>query len=68
MPRHSRIYTDLIPIIEDVISRYMADVRSRSYPGPKETVFMEPEELVKFAKDMKWEKKLDEIGTQKKSA
>jgi hypothetical protein len=29
---------------------------------------MESEELMKFAKDMKWEKKLDEIGTQKKSA
>jgi 3-methyl-2-oxobutanoate hydroxymethyltransferase len=68
VPRHSRIYTDLIPIMEDVISRYMADVRSRSYPGPKETVFMESEELMKFAKDMKWEKKLDEIGAQKKSA
>jgi 3-methyl-2-oxobutanoate hydroxymethyltransferase len=68
VPRHSRIYTDLIPIIEDVITRYMADVRSRSYPGPKETVFMEPDELVKFAKDMKWEKKLDEVGTQRKSA
>ena len=67
VPRHSRIYTDLIPIIEDVINRYMADVRSRNYPGPKETVFMESEELMKFAKDMKWEKKLDEIGAQKKS-
>src|SRR5499426_1799296 len=68
VPRHSRIYTDLIPIMEDVVSRYMADVRSRNYPGPKETVFMESEELMKFAKDMKWEKKLDEIGAQKKSA
>src|SRR5215472_8422862 len=68
VPRHSRIYTDLIPIMEDVVSRYMADVRSRNYPGPKETVFMESEELMKFAKDMKWEKKLDELGAQKKSA
>jgi 3-methyl-2-oxobutanoate hydroxymethyltransferase len=67
VPRHSRIYTDLIPIMEDVVSRYMADVRSRNYPGPKETVFMESEELMKFAKDMKWEKKLDEIGAQKKT-
>src|SRR5881397_2754804 len=50
VPRHSRIYTDLIPIMEDVVSRYMADVRSRNYPGPKETVFMESEELMKFAK------------------
>ena len=66
VPRHSRIYTDLIPIMEDVINRYMADVRSRSYPGPKETVFMEPEELTAFAKDMKWEKKLAELGSKKK--
>ena len=66
VPRHSRIYTDLIPIMEDVISRYMADVRSRSYPGPKETVFMDPEELTAFAKDMKWEKKLAELGSKKK--
>jgi 3-methyl-2-oxobutanoate hydroxymethyltransferase len=62
VPRHSRIYTDLIPIMEDVITRYMTDVRSRSYPGPKETVFMAPEELKAFAKDMKWEQKLEEIG------
>ncbi len=62
VPRHSRIYTDLIPIMEDVITRYMTDVRSRSYPGPKETVFMDPEELKAFAKDMKWEQKLEEIG------
>ena len=68
VPRHSRIYTDLIPIMEDVVSRYMADVRRRNYPGTKETVFMESEELMKFAKDMKWEKKLDEIGAQKKTA
>jgi 3-methyl-2-oxobutanoate hydroxymethyltransferase len=66
VPRHSRIYTDLIPIMEDVISRYMADVRSRSYPGPKETVYMDPEELITFAKDMKWEKKLEQLQTTKR--
>ena len=68
VPRHSRIYTDLIPIMEDVISRYMKDVTTRSYPGPKETVFMEKEELKTFAKEMKWEKKLEELGSGKKSA
>ena len=26
VPKHSRIYTDLIPIMEDVITRYMDDV------------------------------------------
>ncbi|MCG8561732.1 MAG: 3-methyl-2-oxobutanoate hydroxymethyltransferase [Hyphomicrobiales bacterium] len=61
VPRHSRIYTDLIPIMEDVITRYMADVKSRDYPGEKETVFMPPEELRQFAKDMNWDKKLAEM-------
>ena len=37
-PRHSKIYTDLIPIIEDVYTRYMTDVRTRAYPGPEHTV------------------------------
>ena len=61
VPRHSRIYTDLIPIMEDVITRYMADVKSRDYPGEKETVFMPPEEVRQFAKDMNWDKKLAEM-------
>jgi len=52
--------------MEDVINRYMADVRSRSYPGPKETVFMDPEEVLTFAKEMRWEKKLDELGSKRK--
>jgi len=61
VPRHSRIYTDLIPIMEDVITRYMKDVVSRSYPGPKETVFMDDEQLLAFAKDMKWDRKIEEV-------
>jgi 3-methyl-2-oxobutanoate hydroxymethyltransferase len=65
VPKHSRIYTDLIPIMEDVISRYMKDVVERDYPGPKETVHMPDEELAAFAKAMKWERKLDEIGSAK---
>ena len=68
VPRHSRIYTDLIPIMEDVITRYMKDVTTRSYPGPKETVFMDKEEITKFATEMKWEKKLEELGTGRKIA
>ncbi len=69
VPRHSRIYTDLIPIMEDVISRYMKDVVTRSYPGEKETVFMSPEEAKAFATEMKWERKLEELGSpQKKTA
>jgi 3-methyl-2-oxobutanoate hydroxymethyltransferase len=66
VPRHSRIYTDLIPIMEDVISRYMKDVVSRSYPGPKETVFMSPEEALAFAGDMKWERKIEELRSPAK--
>ena len=62
VPKHSRIYTDLIPIMEDVITRYMDDVKTRNYPGPAETIKMPEDELRKFAKDMKWERKLDELG------
>ena len=57
-PRHSKIYTDMIPIMEDVFSKYRDEVKDKIYPGPEHTVFMSDEELKKFAKDMKWEKKL----------
>jgi len=53
-PRHSKIYTDLIPIIEDVYTRYMTDVRDRTYPGPEHTVYMTPQELEGFAKSVGW--------------
>lgn len=62
VPRHSRIYTDLIPIMEDVITRYMNDVKNGKYPGPKETIFMDREKLRNFAEEMKWERKLDELA------
>lgn len=69
VPRHSRIYTDLIPIMEDVLTRYMNDVRSRSYPGPQETVFMADEDALEFATAVKWDRKVDELKSQtKKSA
>lgn len=61
VPRHSRIYTDLIPIMEDVITRYMNDVKTRDYPAAKETVFMDKDELRQFAKDMNWDSKLEEL-------
>lgn len=54
VPRHSKIYTDLIPIIEDVITRYSTDVRNRAYPGPEHTAYMTPAELEQFAKKVKW--------------
>ena len=65
VPRHSRIYTDLIPIMEDVITRYMDDVKSRDYPGPENTVYMKDEETLAFAKAMKWDSKLEEIENKK---
>ena len=68
VPKHSRIYTDLIPIMEDVISRYMKDVVERDYPGPKETISMAEDELLEFAKAMKWERKIDEGKSGKKKA
>ena len=61
-PRHSKIYTDLIPIMEDVFIRYRDEVKDRTYPGPEHTVFMPPEELAAFAKEVNWESKLKELG------
>ena len=54
VPRHSKIYTDLIPIMEDVFTRYRDEVRERIYPGPEHTVYMSPEELQKFAEAVDW--------------
>lgn len=54
VPRHSKIYTDLIPIMEDVFTRYRDEVRERIYPGPEHTVYMKPEELQKFAEIVDW--------------
>ncbi|MGK0398294.1 MAG: 3-methyl-2-oxobutanoate hydroxymethyltransferase [Gammaproteobacteria bacterium] len=58
VPRHSKIYTDLIPIMEDVFTRYADDVRNRVYPGPEHTVYMTPEERMKFAKEVDWKSQL----------
>jgi 3-methyl-2-oxobutanoate hydroxymethyltransferase len=53
-PRHSKIYTDLIPIIEDVYTRYMTDVRTRAYPAPEHTAYMTAKELEQFASKVGW--------------
>jgi 3-methyl-2-oxobutanoate hydroxymethyltransferase len=67
-PRHSKIYTDLIPIIEDVYTRYMTDVRDRSYPGPEHTVYMTPQELEGFAKSVGWSNPpIDEAVSREKA-
>jgi 3-methyl-2-oxobutanoate hydroxymethyltransferase len=57
VPRHSKIYTDLIPIMEDVFTRYRDEVRERVYPGPEHTVYMSDEERAKFAKMVDWKVK-----------
>src|ERR1700730_3503037 len=67
-PRHSKIYTDLIPIIEDVYTRYAADVRNRTYPGPEHTVYMAPSELERFAKSVGWSRPpIDEAVEREKA-
>jgi 3-methyl-2-oxobutanoate hydroxymethyltransferase len=53
-PRHSKIYTDLIPIIEDVYMRYMEDVRNRTYPGPEHTVYMPDHERERLEQMLGW--------------
>jgi len=66
-PRHSKIYTDLIPIIEDVFTRYRDEVRERVYPGPEHTVYMSDEEAAKFARLMNWESKLESLDAGDRS-
>lgn len=56
VPRHSKIYEDLIPIMERVYREYMADVQNQVYPGPEHTVFMKPEVLEAFKEIMNWHK------------
>ncbi len=53
-PRHSKIYTDLIPIMEDVFTRYRDEVRERIYPGPEHTVYMSDQEREKFESLTNW--------------
>lgn len=55
-PRHSKIYVDLVPIIEKGYSEYMDDVKHRRYPGKEHTVFMKEDELEKFKKMVSWTK------------
>ena len=53
-PRHSKNYTDLIPIKEDVYTRYITDVRTRAYPAPEHTAYMATKELEQFASKVGW--------------
>ena len=63
-PRHSKVYTDLIPIMEDVFTRYRDEVKAQIYPGPEHTVYMSDEEAMKIAKKMKWDAKLEQLDTK----
>ena len=67
-PRHSKIYTDFIPIIEDVFVRYRDEVRAKVYPGPEHSVFMDDSELEKFARAVHWDSKLEEIEHRRSEA
>lgn len=58
-PRHSKIYTDLIPIMEDVFTRYRDEVREHVYPGPEHTVYMDEAERKKFTEMMTWKPKVN---------
>jgi len=52
VPRHSKIYFDIIPVFEKVFTDYRDEVRDRVYPGPEHTVFMKDEEREKFLEMM----------------
>jgi 3-methyl-2-oxobutanoate hydroxymethyltransferase len=65
VPRHSKVYTDLIPIMEDVFIRYRDEVRAHVYPGPEHTVYMSDDEVEKFARDLGWDSKLEELENKK---
>ena len=67
-PRHSKVYTDLIPIMEDVFIRYRDEVKAQIYPGTEHTVFMTDEEALKFAKAMKWDYKLAQLDAKASAA
>lgn len=58
-PRHSKIYTDLIPIMEDVFTRYRDEVREHVYPAPEHTVYMDEEQRKKFMDLMNWKPKVN---------
>lgn len=56
VPRHSKIYHDLVPILEQVYIDYTKDVKERTYPGKEHTVFMKEDELRRFKEIVGWKK------------
>lgn len=57
-PRHSKIYKDFIPLIEEVYGQYIEDVRTRRYPAPEHTVTMSDEERKRFEELVDWNPKI----------
>jgi 3-methyl-2-oxobutanoate hydroxymethyltransferase len=53
-PRHSKVYIELLPVMEKVFNEYINDVRTHQYPGPEHTIFMSPAELEGFAQLVNW--------------
>ena len=47
-PRHSKIYFDIIPVFEEVFTKYRDEVHDKVYPGPEHTVRMSDDEREKF--------------------
>jgi len=57
VPRHSKIYVDLVPIMEKGLSDYRDDVRSRAYPAKEHSVYMKDDELAKLQELVGWKGK-----------
>ena len=67
-PRHSKVYKNLIPIMEDVFIQYRDEVKKEIYPGPEHTVYMSDDEALKFAQKMNWDSKLEELDKKASKA
>lgn len=57
VPRHSKIYVDLVPIMEKGLSDYRDDVRKRAYPAKEHSVYMKDDELTKLQELVGWKGK-----------
>ncbi|HEY1729468.1 MAG TPA: 3-methyl-2-oxobutanoate hydroxymethyltransferase [Candidatus Baltobacteraceae bacterium] len=64
VPRHSKIYVELMPVMQKVFEDYKSDVETRAYPGPEHSVFMKPDELEKLRKLVNWQEKRQPVGAR----
>jgi 3-methyl-2-oxobutanoate hydroxymethyltransferase len=53
-PRHSKVYLELFPVIQNVLEQYRDDLINLRYPGPEHTVFMKEDELKRFRDMANW--------------